>query len=818
MPYQFDPNRGYVPSGQGYAPLEAYNQNYDPVMGRQGPTGGVGSNPYPYNRYAYSGPQFNGYGMPNQDLYGGYDPYYGNAIDAMAIGNRNMAQAGGLSLGKDLYNYANFQYGQAGNFQDQQNSAWNNIAQGGGGYTDAQKEAILNNPYLQNLQMSPEQAQSNYMTEGEQQGFAGNPMAAFDYTQGMGGQNNALYGDFRNQIGQGLGSQEASINSALQGAGTNMRNVAYDDSSKTYQDLSDIAALTRGSVGSTRSGVEGQYGLMGQNLGQALGSQAGAVRSYIDPRALTTSPEYQSTYGVGPQDMQGIVNQAGRSVGAQSAMDEERLQQQANASGNVSPIAMAAARDKIRQTGAVNQANTMADAAIRAKQLQLTTEQQRENTRLGAEQSYAGLGSGAEMGLGSQQVGAAQQYGLAGMNAQMGLGQQGLQNEQYMGTNTLGQQGRLSASQLGAEQYLASQNLAGQQYLGGSRLSNTQQLMGAGLQQGQFSAGLGAGALQTGEQQQSGRAGALASNRQGVNQYNQGQQFGRGSYIYGQGAQANTNFANNQQTQEQQYRDYLANAQGQANQNAAIGNQQRITTYGAMNTGMQGATEGAIKNYAVPGGWQAIANTAINAVRGAKGGVTKGPVDALIGEAGPELVVDLEPAQHGLEVGGFDPNDYASTMYGAPPIETNSDRVPLTVNTPDAPAPKKKRSPLYDQLLRGISPLYNRVVPNNSDEAQALADSRSGGGSAVGNVLRMAGFAEGGVTSPHHYFGSRSKLKNDAPTGMKPPNMRLVTSPQVTTLGLKGAQAIVPLVKKPGNKVNLSDIPALISKYGGRKA
>lgn len=773
--YGFDPRKGFVPSGSGAAPNAQYNANYNPATGKQGPTGDVGSNPYPQNRYAYSGPQFNASnGTPIDNLYGGYDPYYGSAIDKMAQNNRSLALSGGLQLGQDLNNYTNFQYGQAGNFQDKLNSAYDPIAQGQGGYSDQEKAAILNNPYLQSLQLTPEQQQSNYLTGGEQQGISGDPYSGFNYSQGQAQNQQGLYGNFATQIGDDLGNQESAINSGLQGAGTNMRNAIYDNQSKTYQDLSDIGSLTRGQVGDTASHVRGSLGYSqglvgnqldqtGQRLGSALGSQASGVRSYIDPSHLTTSPEYQSTYQVGPQDMQGIMNQAGRQVGAQSAMDEETLQQQANAQGNSSPLAQATMRNRIRQTGAVNQANAMSDAAIKAKQLQLTTEQQRENTRLGAEQNYAGLGSSAEMGLGNQQVQAAQQYGSLGTNAALGLGnqavsaeyglgQQGLQNEQYMGSNTLSQQNQLAASQLGAEQYLASQNLAGQQYLGNSRLQNTQSLMNTGLGVGQFNSQQGLGALQTGEQNSSNRAGTLANTRLSGNQYNQTQEAQRGQYIYGQGNQANTNFANQRLGQEGEYRGYLSGAQTQANQNTAVGNQQRVGLYGGINQGLQGATQGAIQNYAVPSMGQNLFGTIFGGAASvggkfvpghASGTVTQGPQKALIGEAGPELVVDLDS---GNKYGGVS-------------------------------------NPMYDRLR-------DKVYKGDDKEEE------------------MAG---GGVVGGHHYFGSKSKLKE-----MGMPHMKLVSKPTITTLGVKGPQAVIPLTPRKSNKVSLGDIPNLLKKYGGR--
>ncbi len=788
----FDPNLGYVPSGGGQAPLDIYNQNFDPATGQQSPTGGVGRNPYPQLRYGYQGPGYNAaYGTPTDNLYQGLDPYLGNSIDAMAQNNRNRAITGGDRLQQDLTNYGNYQYGNMADYTDRLNSAWDPIAQGRGGYTDAQKEAILNNPALQALRMTPDQQASNYLTPGESSQISGNPYDVSDWAKQQQSDLSGLYGNFAGQIGGDLGNQEAAVNGAISGAGDHMRGSINDWGGRSDQSLSDIAALTRGSVGDTSRGVNSALGQAGSN-----------VRSYIDPNYLTASNEYMNNYQVSPADMQGIMNQAGRAVGAQSAMDEENLQQQARAAGNVNPLAEAAMRNRIRATGAINSANAMSDAAIKAKNLQLATTQGRENTRLGAEQTYAGLGTGNEQQLGNQNV-----------NAQFGLGQQALNNEQYMGSNTLNQKNALGQAGLGAEQYLAGQNIAGQQGLGASRLANTQQLLNSGMNMGQYGAGLTTGALQNAEQQGATRAGTLATNRQGVNQYNQGQDFTRGSAIYGAGSAANTNFANNQQAQENQYKDYLSGAQNQANQGTQVANQQRTTAYGATNQGAQGATTGAIQNYAVPGTWQAIANTVSNFMPypHAKGTVTSGPETALIGEAGPELLIHLGQLPKRAGGGVFDSNDYASTMYGAPDEDTSSTDIPLSTDDlrpgkMAGSALKPKENPLWKQIFRASTGMP-KAADTQSDQEQVQRKNYDKG-SKVGGMLQMFGLAKGGIIggNPHHPYGKRGK-----------PAVEMIKGPQIRKLGVSGADAVIPMVKRPGNKVGMEDIPNLIKKFGGRR-
>ncbi len=279
----------------------------------------------------------------------------------------------------------------------------------------------------------------------------------------------------------------------------------------------------------------------------------------------------------------------------------------------------------------------------------------------------------------------------------------------------------------------------------------------------------------------------MANTRLGANQYNQGNQFQRGQYIYGQGSQANLGFANNQQQQEQEYRGYLTGAQNQASQNTQVGNQQRLGAYSAQNQGMQGATTGAIQNYAVPGAWKQGIDAASNLIGAAakwkpqaKGGTFKGPTPALIGEAGPELLIDLQPAAYG---GEFDDED--TTKYGTVPQVRSGPQ-------PEEEGPSKKGSPLYEAILRSLTSTPKATDPTHIDDPS-----------------KLPGMAAGGVAGKHHYYGSRSKLKG--------PKISLVTKPHITTLGLKGPQAVIPLTPRKSNKLNPSDIPSLIKKYSGRK-
>ncbi len=792
--------QGFVSSGQ-YTPGSAWIPG-GPTL----PTGGgaYATNPYGTGSSVY--PMFTQQDTPEH-------LNEGEGLQYKAENDRAMAIQQGLGLQGDFSQYVNTQQGRANAYEGAANTAYEGIANGYGGYSDQEKAAIQQNAYLHGLQLTPE----------EMQGIQGDPWRAYQQLgtdEGyMGDAMNSWYG----AVGGAIGEGDAGINNALNDAGTNVRNSVYNQRTAMRNDLSDIAALTRDQQDQAVGNVRG-----------ALDYGEDYTRQYINPDKLTWSPEYQQNYNVTEQDMQDIRNKAGRSVGAQEAMDEQNLERQANAQGNTSPLAIQAARDRMRQTGAVNEADAMSDAQIKAKQLQLQTTQARENTRLGAETAYANLGTGSELALGARRTGAEQQ-----------LGAQGLSNEQYMGNASLGTETTLGAAEQGAEQYLGQQQQQARQFQSSQKVAAQNTLGAANTAQEQWKTGTNLAAGQQAEGAQQARAGQIAGNRQQT-----------GQYIYGQTAQNNTNFANQRLTAEQEYRNYLSQMHAGANQNVTVGNQQRLGGYQAQ-TGAQNASTGtAIVNYKTPSATEKI----LGGIAGifAKGGVIKGPQKALVGEAGPELIIDLEKQpdeggdmKHTYGIPhygeGFDPFGSDSDNPGSPaeggdvdPFGKGSDN-PQEDTMTGPRAPKKKLhpdNPLYAAIKKRT---YGKFIPEADDAAQPADSSGSfGGKGTIGSELVKTGvkslakflLAGGGVAMPHamspkrgmvthfgkpntgHHPYGRKGMPKMGVIHPKGPKIEYVSKPKIMTLGSKVPQAVVPMTRRPGNKINIEDIPNLMSKYG----
>jgi hypothetical protein len=175
---------------------------------------------------------------------------------------------------------------------------------------------------------------------------------------------------------------------------------------------------------------------------------------------------------------------------------------------------------------------------------------------------------------------------------------------------------------------------------------------------------------------------------------------------------------------------------------------------------------------------------------------------ALVGEAGPELIIDLKKAAGG------------------------------TVAAPE--------DPLYTKITRNA---YGLGGDDDNAPQKQPADSNSGGvlgdiGSALGPMsLVGAGLgvlgkylnrpkeqktemATGGVVSVqkpsplgksgHHPYGKKGMPKSR----ILMPKTEFVNKPQIRMLGESVPQAVLPLNNKKGNKVTANMIPKLLERYG----
>jgi hypothetical protein len=338
-----------------------------------------------------------------------------------------------------------------------------------------------------------------------------------------------------------------------------------------------------------QTGVASVYDTGATDLNTATGGLSQRLDNAIDPAQLGLSSEYQQNYNFGPQQQQDLIEDAGRTVGQGTAAVTDQLQRQANAAGAGSPLALAAAQDRQRQTGAVASADAMTKARIQAAQLGLTTEQTKEQTRLGTAQDISGRR----------------------MSAATTAGQADIANQQFLTA------GRANAATTTGQAYLNEQN----------EIAN---------QQTSLATAADATAAQ--------RAQALAQNRQTVNQANQASQFSRGSYQDQAASQRATQVAGAART------DQTAARQDIRNEEQTAYNEGEFDDGGAA-SGVRGGTgagqsseQNAIRSAQLPTTLDKVIGAASGAAAGAgyeRGGVVNQPTVARVGENGPEIIIKL---------------------------------------------------------------------------------------------------------------------------------------------------------------------------------
>ncbi len=140
---------------------------------------------------------------------------------------------------------------------------------------------------------------------------------------------------------------------------------------------------------------------------------------------------------------------------------------------------------------------------------------------------------------------------------------------------------------------------------------------------------------------------------------------------------------------------------------------------------------------------------------------------------------------------------------------------------PGAGGPNDKSSgesgnpnPFYKRLLKSLTAgAANVNAPASTSQPDDSASSAAGAGEGVAKGIKgLFGLAQGGTVGgkPHHFYGSHSKLKT--------PAIEMIKKPQIRQLGVQGADAVIPMIKRPQNKLGLKDLPNLVKKYGGKGA
>lgn len=344
-------------------------------------TGGGGQGP-PLPNSAYTSGAF-----PSWSTWNEGNPYFGGDPGKMATSQANRA----TDYGNLFQNQFGNAYGDARGYEDQYRGAAD-AAYGdlyaNPGYNGGERDLMLNGGIdggLNSLRASQADLSGNYLTGQEMEGAFGNPWSVYD----------AFDPSAMNDV-----AAEGT------GATADFFRENYDSARSA---LNEGSANASGIMGSYRTGAD-----------QRLGDFSSQLDSAVD----------RSRLGISDQEVDRLKSQAGRGVAAQYGAALDQLQRQAEAAGNVSPLALTAARERLLRSQSVDQANAVNKADLEARGKQREAEQDISSrlmsnansigtAGLGMESDIANTGLNANQSMTGLKAGTETSYG--GMGTNLGL-------------------------------------------------------------------------------------------------------------------------------------------------------------------------------------------------------------------------------------------------------------------------------------------------------------------------------------------------------------------------------------------------------------
>lgn len=392
-----------------------------------------------------SNPQFT-VGATNPELggYGAYYPY--TTSDPLQAFEQNRIAAGswGNQMERDLANAQN-QYGALETGARDQlyygPGGYSNILAGGGGYTDAEMQNMLQTDLIGGSMATNAELQDlGYLTPGEQAAQLGTPFLGAD--------------TFRSGLGD------------------------------VYAAQSQGNAAVRSAYGTLGSDVQKNISQAGDASRGAVNTMQGAYDAAIDPSQLGLSSDFNQSYNFSPADEQAMRYAAMRTVGVQSQADRDAMERAAAAAGNASPLALASAMNRRAYGGDIAAADAATQAAIQARQLGLSTTATKEQMRLGAAQDLSSRQMNAAQNVGTARLSNEQLQGTQALNANLTANQAALAAEQGLGAQGLATSQWALAGQTAANTAAEQSQADRQANLNATNTANLQNMLNTRNQQG----------------------------------------------------------------------------------------------------------------------------------------------------------------------------------------------------------------------------------------------------------------------------------------------------------------------------------------------
>lgn len=350
------------------------------------------------------------------------------------------------------------------------------------GYSDQERAGVLSEQMLREGMTPQSELDNNFLREDEWGAAAGDP-----WSRSGGFDPGRLEGMDRESVGW---TRDAFRESA---GGARDANQAYADSA-------------RGAVRSGRDATLGALDTSDTEGRRVLESGAGSVRGAVgrartDVSSALNRPGLEFT----DQDVAGMEDQAGQQiqVGHQRQVDDLRRASAASGQGN--PMAEAVMRQDLERDSAIGRANAATGARVQARNAQLANNQNLAGMRSSAALNLGSLDTSAEEGLNQSALNLYDTQGARRASALQGFAGMEGDTELALGNRATGLETNLTGMRTGLEQDLGNRSLA----------------------LGQYGADRQIDIARDRDDTSSGRAMALAQNRQTTAQNNQATRFGQ---------------------------------------------------------------------------------------------------------------------------------------------------------------------------------------------------------------------------------------------------------------------------------------------------
>lgn len=458
-----------------------------------------------------------------------------------------------------------------------------------GGYSPEEAARILQEEGLEGLGYTDQDAQDAFLTADEEQEVRGDPWAPKNAWDPSG-----MY--------EAAGSGAANRRGAWETGGGRAREAAGRLRGDLYGAIDPRIELAEG-YGDRLEGIIGE-GVAGQR-GQ-YGRGEGLAEDIADP--IRVSDRYLDAMDVSDEEVQGLENLAAQAVRGRNARIIQDVERRAAQGGNANALAVGALRQDLERDGGLSAAEAAVNARLQATGYRRGVEQERENTRLGAEEGRARFRS-----QGLDFVRDAAGVERDAMGARLGAAE-GAEDRRYRGV-AAGMGARMDAARTAgaADLQEAQMNRAGRQQIEDTIADRDFQLAN-------YFTDRRVDLEQQGEANQQNRAAALAQNRQQTRQGNTANRFGQrmdlARFRSGAGAQVGDARRSDQQ-QGGQYMGGMNQFQQQQRQNN-VG--RRVDVYGTQGQLRNQANNTYAQARSQPGMWSRIFSGALGAAGSLFGG------------------------------------------------------------------------------------------------------------------------------------------------------------------------------------------------------